>query len=71
MSSRSPREIQAKAISLLTGMLRMLDVGNPNNRAFKLVTIFVCVCGLILSYNNLIFAYYWCGASQCGAKTLK
>jgi hypothetical protein len=42
MSSRSPREVQAKAISLLTGMLPMLDAGDPNDRAFKLVTIF-CV----------------------------
>jgi len=55
MPSRSPREVQAKAISLLTGMLPMLDAGDPNDRAFKLVTIFLCVCGLILSYNKLIF----------------
>jgi hypothetical protein len=55
MSSRSPREVQAKAINLLTGMLPMLDAGNPNDRAFKLVSIVLCVCGLIVSYNKLIF----------------
>ena len=28
---------------MLTGMLPMLDAANPNNRAFKLATICVCV----------------------------
>jgi hypothetical protein len=42
MSSHSPREVQAKAISLLTGMMPMLDDGDPNDRTFKLVTMF-CV----------------------------
>ncbi len=43
MSSHSPREVQAKAISLLTGMLPMIDAADPNDRAIKSATICVCV----------------------------
>ena len=55
MLSRPPRDVQAKAVSLLTSMMPMLDAGDPNDMAFKLVILFVCVCGFILSYNKLIF----------------
>jgi len=48
MLSRSPREVHAKAISLLTGMLPMLNAADPNDRAFKLVTI--CVCVVLVGY---------------------
>ena len=54
MWSRSPREVQAKAISLLTGMLPMLDAANPNNRAIKSATICVCVVSVgYLAHNPL------------------
>jgi len=43
MSSRSPREVQAKAISLPNDMLTMLDAADPNDRALKSATICVCV----------------------------
>jgi hypothetical protein len=43
MSSCSPREVQAKAISLLNDVLPMLDAADPNDRALKLATICVCV----------------------------
>jgi hypothetical protein len=33
MSSRSPREVKAKAISLLNGVLPMLDAADPNDSA--------------------------------------
>jgi hypothetical protein len=55
MLSRSPREVQAKAISLLTGMLLMLDAADPNNRAIKLATICVCVASVgYLAHNPRI-----------------
>jgi hypothetical protein len=55
MWSRSPREVQAKAISLLTGMLPMLDAANPNNRAIKSATICVCVVSVgYLAHNPRI-----------------
>ncbi len=40
---------------MLTGMLPMLDAADPNDRAFKLVTICVCVVSLgYLAHNPYI-----------------
>jgi hypothetical protein len=39
MSDQPTTESHAKAIRILTGMLPMLDSTNPNNRAFKQVSI--------------------------------
>ena len=51
----SNREVHSKAISMLTGMLPMLDAANPNNRAFKLATICVCVVSVgYLAHNPRI-----------------
>ena len=57
MSSRSPREVQAKAVSLPNGVLvlPMLDAADPNDRALKLVTICVCVVSVgYLAHNPRI-----------------
>jgi len=40
MLSRSPREVQAKAISLLTGMLPMLYAGDPYSAADDMASTF-------------------------------
>jgi hypothetical protein len=59
MSSRSPREVQAKAISLPNGVLPMLDAADPNDRALKSATICVVLCqyritrGLILTLPSV------------------
>jgi hypothetical protein len=53
--SRSLREVQAKAISLPTGMLPMLDAANPNDRALKSANICVCVVSVgYLAHNPRI-----------------
>ncbi len=55
MSSHSPREVQAKAISLPIGMLPMLDVADPNDRALQSATICVCVVSVgYLAHNPRI-----------------
>ena len=55
MSSRSPRVVQAKAISLPNGMLLMLDAADPNDRALKSATICVCVVSVgYLAHNPRI-----------------
>ena len=55
MMSRSSRKVHAKAISLLKGMLPMLDVADPNDRAFGLATICVCVVSVgYLAHNPCI-----------------
>ena len=41
--NNSTAETLAEAIGMPTGMLPMLDAANPNERAFKLATICVCV----------------------------
>jgi hypothetical protein len=38
----------AEVISMLTGMLPMLDAANPNDRAFNFETI--CVCVVLVGY---------------------
>ena len=52
MSSRSPREVQAKAISLPNGVLPMLDAADPNDRALKSVTICICVVSVGYLVHN-------------------
>ncbi len=52
MSSRSPREVQAKAICLPIGVLPMLDAANPNDRALKSATICVCVVSVDYLAHN-------------------
>ena len=55
MLSHSPREVQAKAISLPNGVLPMLDAADPNDRALKLGTICVCVVSVgYLAHNPRI-----------------
>jgi hypothetical protein len=55
MSSHSPREVQAKAISLPIGVLPMLDAADPNDRALQLATICVCVVSVgYLAHNPRI-----------------
>ena len=50
MSTHSPREVHAKAISF--GMLPMLDAADPNDRALKSATICVCVVSVgYLAHN--------------------
>ena len=39
MSDQPTTESHAKAVRILTGMLPMLDSTNPNDRAFKQVSI--------------------------------
>jgi hypothetical protein len=57
MSSRSPREVQAKAISLPNGVLPMLDAADPNDRALKSETICVCVVSVgYLAHNRATHA---------------
>ena len=54
MSSRFPREVQAKAISLPNGV-SMLDAADPNDRALKSATICVCVVSVgYLAHNPRI-----------------
>jgi len=40
----------AEAIGMPTGMLPMLDAADPNDRAFKLATICVCVVSVSVGY---------------------
>jgi hypothetical protein len=55
MLNHSPREVQAKAISLPNGVLPMLDAADPNNRALKSATICVCVVSVgYLAHNPRI-----------------
>jgi hypothetical protein len=55
MSSHSPREVQAKAISLLIGVLPMLDAADPKDRALQSATICVCVVSVgYLAHNPRI-----------------
>ena len=42
----------ADAVRILTGMLPMLDAANPNDRAFKLATICVCVVSVGYLVHN-------------------
>ena len=54
MSSRSPREVQAKAISLPNGVLPMFDAADPNDRALKSATICDCVVSVgYLAHNRI------------------
>ena len=52
MSSHSPREVQAKAISLPIGVLAMLDAADPNDRALQSATICVCVVSVGYLVHN-------------------
>jgi hypothetical protein len=55
MSSRFPREVQAKAISLPNGVLPMLDAADPSDRALTSATICVCVVSVgYLAHNPRI-----------------
>ena len=52
MLNHSPREVQAKAISLPNGMLPMLVAADPNDRALKSATICVCVVSVGYLVHN-------------------
>jgi len=60
-SNNSTAGTLAEAIGMPTGMLPMLDAANPNNRAFKLATICVCVVSvgyLALALRVIIIVFF-------------
>jgi hypothetical protein len=55
MSNEPTTGCHADAVKILTGMLPMLDAADPNDRAFKLATICVCVVSVgYLAHNPRI-----------------
>jgi hypothetical protein len=55
MSNEPTTGCHADTVKILTGMLPMLDAADPNDRAFKLATICVCVVSVgYLAHNPRI-----------------
>jgi hypothetical protein len=52
MSNEPTTGCHADAVKILTGMLPMLDAADPNDRAFKLATICVCVVSVCYLAHN-------------------
>ena len=50
MSNEPTTGCHADAVKILTGMLPMLNAADPNDRAFKLATICVCVVQVSVGY---------------------
>jgi hypothetical protein len=53
VANRSAKEVKAKAMRVMTGMLPMLDSDDPNDNAFKLVSINFVLCRLFFYKKKL------------------
>jgi hypothetical protein len=52
MANLPPTGLHTDAISILTGMLPMVDMNDPSNRALKMVSISFNVCVLFFKVNS-------------------